>query len=109
MSDKPTKKPSSGKAKLTMPGPVKDPTEIKQTSPGIVVMAFPPEPKVSSKNDNARQEAKFGSRGAVKPWKPKGGRAASRSVHDVKPRPISKKVGDASMGISPKTGYKVVG
>jgi len=109
MSDKPTKKPKTGTTNEGMPKPLKMVSKIKETSPGITVIPFPPEPKVSIQKDNAALEAKFNPRGAVSPWVPPGGRAESRGSSDVKAKPVSKRVGDASMGISLKTGYKKIG
>ncbi len=100
-----TKKPVSGKS--TEPKPPMVSGNIVKPQMGITVMPMPAKPKVSIENDNTRLEAKF-NRGAPKPWKPPGGRASSRGSSDVKMKPVSKKVGDASMGISLKTGYKVI-
>ena len=109
MSDKPTKKPQSGKSKLSLPGPVKDPTKIKETAPGIRTIAWPAKPKVSIENDNARAEAKFGKRGAKRPWKSRGIGAKSKGSTDVKPKAVRRKMRSADMGISQKTGYKKIG
>ncbi len=106
MSDKPTKKPVL--ATSSEPKPPMASGKIVKPEMGITIMPMPAKPKVSIENDNASLETKF-NRGAVKPWKPKGGRASSRGSSDVKMKPVSKKMGDASMGISLKTGYKKIG
>ena len=101
-----TKKPDSGVSSEPKM-PVKA-MAFKETSPGIRVLPIPAKPKFSIENDNAKRESMFNNRGAVKPWKPKGGRAKSRGSSDVKAKPISQKVGDSTAGISTKTGYKVI-
>ena len=81
---------------------------VKATTPGIKKMSMPAIDPKSYQAQQPKREDKFNARGAAKPWKSKGCPATSKGSSDVKPKAVSKRTGDASKGISQKTGYKKI-
>lgn len=107
--DTPTKNPKSGRTGTYPPGKLKVINKVKPTAPDPGLRPMPAEPKRSIQKSSEKAETKFNSRGAARPWKPKGGRAAMRTLRckDVKSTPVTNRRVVPDDGISHATGMKV--
>ena len=114
MSDKPTPKPNKETTYVPpIPARIKSEHEksgfggsVKATTPGIQTVPMPAEAKRSTSKDDGRRESNAGASHPHKTWAMKNNPAKETGSDNTKTTPVSKRMGDASNGISTVTGYK---